>query len=490
MNENAEKTPETAQTAQVKDTTPLCVDLDGTLIQSDLSVESALKALKLRPWVILLFPIWLRRGLGYFKSQIARFVRLSYGTIPINKSVLNYIREKKEAGRPLLLVTGSYQVYARSIAEEIGLFDEVLATTVDCNLTGRNKARVLVERFGEGQFDYIGNEVKDQHIWQVSRRALFANATPKLIDKLSFIDFHRVFHAEETSLRLILKAGRAHQWVKNLLLFVAPVASHTLFVGGSLFSALIAFFAFSLLASATYLFNDLCDLEADRKHPEKCKRPLASGALPIRTGVGLMGVLFAASFALCLFLPSAFFGTLIGYLALTLAYSLKIKKIASLDVIALASLYTIRVIAGAFALSVPVSFWLLAFSMFLFLSLAMAKRVSEIINLASRNRNTIKGRDYHIDDQAILTQCGTASGYLAVFVLAFYINSPEVIKLYTLPETLWLLCPAVLYWITRAWMKTTRGLMNEDPIVFAIKDRVSLFTAGFCAVILGLATIM
>lgn len=490
MTEKPENTPDKAEAEPTHDTTPLCVDLDGTLIQSDLSVESALKAVKLRPWVIFFFPIWLRRGLGYFKNQIARFVRLNYSTIPINRSVFNYIREKKEAGRPLLLVTGSYQVYARSIAEEIGLFDEVLATTVDCNLTGRNKARVLVERFGEGQFDYIGNEVKDQHIWQVSRRALFANATPKLIDKLSFIDFHRVFHAEETSLRLLLKAGRAHQWVKNLLLFVAPLVSHTLFVGGTFFSSLIAFFAFSFLASATYLFNDLCDLEADRKHPEKCKRPLASGALPIRTGVALMGILFAASFALCLFLPHYFFVALAGYLILTLTYSLKIKKIASLDVIALASLYTIRVIAGAFALSVPISFWLLAFSMFLFLSLAMAKRVSEIINLVARNRDTIKGRDYHIDDQAILAQCGTASGYLAVFVLAFYINSPEVTELYTMPEILWLLCPAFLYWTTRAWMKTTRGLMNEDPILFAIKDRVSLFTGGFCAVVLGLATIM
>jgi 4-hydroxybenzoate polyprenyltransferase len=462
------------------DTTPLCVDLDGTLIQSDLSVESTLKAIKLRPWVIIFFPLWLRKGLGYFKSQLARFVRLNYATIPLNQSVLNYIKEKKEAGRPLLLVTGSYQVYARSIAEEIGIFDEVLATTDTCNLTGRNKARILVERFGEGNFDYIGNEVKDQHIWQVSRRALFANATPKLIDKLSFIDFYRVFHAEETSLRLLLKACRANQWVKNLLLFVAPLITHTLFEGGALISLVLAFISFSLLASATYLFNDFCDLEADRKHPQKSKRPLASGALPIRMGVVLMTALFCASFVISLTLPYAFSVALLTYLALTLAYSLQIKKIAGLDVLTIAVLYTIRIVAGALALSAMISFWLLSFSVLLFLSVALSKRVSDLIQLAARDGTKMKGRDYSVDDQAILTQCGTASGYLAVFILAMYLHSPKIAAHYAMPQVLWLLCPALLYWITRTWIQTARGQLREDPFVSGAKDKISLSIGAFC----------
>lgn len=478
-----------AEQTAAPDKTPLCVDLDGTLIQSDLSVESALKAIKLRPWVIFLFPLWLRRGLGYFKSQIARFVRLNYTTIPLNRSVLNYIKEKKEAGRPLLLVTGSYQVYARSIAAEIGLFDEVLATSVDCNLTGRNKARVLVERFGEGKFDYIGNEVKDQHIWQVSRRALFANATPKLIDRLSFINFHRVFHAEETSLRLILKSCRAAQWVKNLLLFIAPIMSQALFTDSNLINILIAFMAFSFAASATYLFNDLCDLEEDRKHPLKAQRPLASGKLPIRTGVALMGFLLVASILLCLTLPYGFTLALLGYLAITLTYSLKLKKIASLDVITLTLVYILRVVAGALALTLPISFWLLTVSLFFFLSFALSKRVSEMVSLRNCNKHVMKGCDYTVDDQAILAQCGTASGYLAACLLGLGIHSTGAWQQTGLPQLLWLLCPAMLFWVTSHWLKTTRGEMNTDPFVFVSKDKTSLLTLGFCALVLGLAAI-
>ncbi|MEJ2670508.1 MAG: UbiA family prenyltransferase, partial [Gammaproteobacteria bacterium] len=466
------------------DPIPLCVDLDGTLIHSDLSIESALKAIKIRPWIILLFPFWLRKGLGYFKSQLARFVRLDYASIPINKSVLNFVREKKASGRTILLVTGSYQLYARSIADHLGLFNEVLATTEECNLTGRNKARALVERFGKGGFDYIGNEIKDQYVWQVCRRALFANATPKLIHKLSFINFHQVFHAQETSLRLLLKACRAPLWSRNILVFLPAITSQSLFLDGNFLSSLLAFIAFSCLASTTYLFNDLCDLDSDRRDKEKRKRPFASGTLCLRTGVTLMGIMFSISVIISLLLPSAFAWTMAGYFTLTLFYSLKLKLIACLDVMVLATQYALRVVAGAHALGLPLSFWLLGFCGFFFLSFVLAHRVSELNRLELGQKDPVRHRDYHTEDRFVLSQCGTCSGYLAVFILASYIASPEAHAFYAAPEVLWFLCPALLFWITRLWIKTNRGELQCEPIVLFVKDPSGLLTLAICAALL------
>ncbi len=476
-----------------KDTTPLCVDLDGTLIQTDLSLESTLKAIKAKPWILLFFPFWLKIGMAYFKHQISQWATMDVAYLPWNQEVLDYILAEKQKGRPLILVTGSIEAYAQQVADHLGCFDKVLATTSHYNLTGRNKAKKLCQVYGKGAFDYIGNEPKkDQHVWQVSRYALFANADSKQLSNLAStgeITFYKTFESQAFKFTTILKAIRVHQWVKNILVFIPLITTHNLLNPNPIFQSILAFFAFSFTASATYLINDLFDLEADRKHPNKKNRPFAAGTLPIIKGTYFIAGLGLLGLAIMACLPALFSLTVCTYLAITLSYSLWLKRLAIVDVITLASLYTLRVMGGAFAVDVALSFWLLAFSMFLFQGLAIMKRVSELMQVEQQNQKAAHGRGYTIEDRAILTQFGTTSGYLAVFVLAFYINSDDVRTLYQQPEALWLLCPIFLYWTTRIWLKTARGNMNDDPIVFALKDPVSLLLGLVSATIILIATI-
>ena len=279
-------------------------------------------------------------------------------------------------------------------------------------------------------------------------------------------------------------ALRVHQWVKNLLVFLPLAAAHRAASPEAWFAAALAFAAFALVASSAYVVNDLADLAADRLHPRKRQRPFASGALPVAAGFVAAPVLVLAGAALGLLLPPLFQLALATYLALTLSYSFALKRIAVLDVVVLAALYTLRVIAGTFALGLDLSFWLLAFSMFVFLSLALVKRYAELHAARLEQRRAI-GRGYAIDDLPMLGAMGAASGYLAVLVLALYINSTASHALYARPTALWLLCPLLLYWMSRIWLITHRGEMHEDPVVFATRDRASWIVAA-----LGLAVVL
>jgi 4-hydroxybenzoate polyprenyltransferase len=468
-------------------TRPLCVDLDGTLMLSDTTFECLLRAIKRMPWVVIFIPFWLRHGIAYCKMRLANLASIDISLLPWNMEVVDYVKAVKATGRPIWLVTGSYIDYAEQVAAHWPLFDAVLATDQHTNLTGRNKAQVLIERCGERGFDYIGNEFKDRHIWLHAHEALVVDVQEKLQKRLPMINFSQVFALPTRSFKTVAKALRLHQWVKNLLIFIPLLTAHSLLNIDALLTSSIAFLVFGITASATYLLNDLLDLDSDRKHPKKSHRPFAAGKLSIRSGLMLMTGLALLALLLTCLLPAKFALALLTYLACTLAYSFKLKQVPSLDVIILACLYTLRVVAGAWAIDVNISFWLLAFSMFLFLCLAIIKRISELINLEERNKTQAEGRGYATSDRFILQNLGTASGYNAVMVLAFYINSPEVRPLYQHPAYLWLLCPAFLYWITRIWVYTARGLMNEDPIVFAIKDRNSWLIGAFCMSIMMLA---
>jgi len=286
----------------------------------------------------------------------------------------------------------------------------------------------------------------------------------------------------------IIKALRIHQWVKNILIFVPLFLAHKFNDPELVTKSLISFVSFCFCASAFYIFNDLTDLTSDRSHPTKKGRPFASGALSIGTGIMLIPILLGISLLLALRVDPYFFNALIGYAILTGLYSSIIKKIVILDVVVLASFYAIRLFAGALAVRVEISEWLLAFSMFLFLSLAFAKRHSELFAMRARKQNEAKGRGYVASDLEQVSQLGSTSGYISVLVMALYVSSSEVASLYSSPRTLWLICPLLLYWIGRIWILAHRGALHEDPIIFALKDKAS-YIVGILAIMITLLAI-
>ncbi len=474
---------------------PLCVDLDGTLISADLSIESLFGGLRKAPWIVFLLPFWLLRGKCFFKEALARLADIDASVLPYHHGVLSLVEKARSEGRLTVLVTGSHHKYAERVNAHLGLFDEFMATTAGCNLTGRTKAGRLRERFGEGGFEYVANAKVDLDVWRMAASAVTVNAPRRVLREVeSFGRPH--FHLPDTPVpfRSWLKAVRIHQWTKNALLFIPLIMAHRILDPSALFSVSLAFVAFGLAASATYIVNDLFDLQSDRLHAKKKHRPFAAGVISAKAGAIVAALLLGAGVVLALFLPGPFQVALGVYVVSTLLYSFRLKEIASLDVIILASLYTLRIIAGAFAAGLALSFWLLAFSMFMFLCLALVKRVAELIELRNRESRTeriqVRGREYSTEDIPILQIMGASSGYLAVLILALYINSSEVLALYRLPEALWLIAPVLLLWVTRLWVVTTRGYMDEDPIFFAIKDPETWITAGVTGMILVTATML
>lgn len=451
---------------------PLCVDLDGTLIRTDLLVESMLALVHRNPLNIFAMLGWMLRGKAYLKRQIARRVQVDAATLPYNEALLQHLREQAP-DREMVLVTASDRLLAEPVAEHLGMFGRVLASDGEVNLSGARKAALLVESYGERGFDYAGNAAIDLKVWKHARSALVVGSQRLAARAAAAAPLQQHFGTEQGGLRTWFEALRMHQWIKNLLIFLPLLASHRVFQELSLSRAAFGFLCFGLCASGVYLLNDLLDLPADRRHPRKRKRPFAAGRLPLAQGLVLTLVLTLAAFGMALWLSPRFALVLLGYYVLTTAYSFLLKRIAMLDVIVLAALYTLRIIAGTAAIRVPISFWLLAFSMFLFLSLAILKRYTELLTMRNQGRDSAHGRGYGVGDLALLQSMGTSSGYLSVLVLALYINSTASMALYHRPQVLWLLCPILLYWISRAWMVAHRDLMHDDPVVFAVVDRTS-----------------
>lgn len=477
------------------DPLPLCVDLDGTLIRTDLTFESLLSVFKHAPWTLFLLPLWLLNGKSHLKDQLARRARLDTSVLPYNPAVVELTRVARNAGRPTILVTGSHEHLAHRIAEELALFDQVLATNAGNNLIGANKARRLDEVFGQGNYEYAANARVDLAVWRNAAAAVTVNAPRRVVRQVAAMGKpHQDLPAAGNTLRTWLKAIRIQQWIKNSLLFVPILTAHEILNLEAVFIGLIAFVCFGTCASATYIVNDLLDLDADRYHHNKKKRPFAAGTLSVQCGLlSIMG-LMSAGLLLALALPLGFQLSLVTYIVTTLLYSLWLKRVASLDVLVLAGLYTLRIVAGAFATGIDLSFWLLAFSMFIFLSLALVKRVAELVEMRKRETvsgatlGKLRGREYGTDDIAVLQSLGASSGYLAVLVLALYIHSEDVSELYRGPEILWLIAPLLLLWVTRLWVVTSRGYMDEDPIFYAAKDPETWATVGMVVLIMLIAT--
>jgi 4-hydroxybenzoate polyprenyltransferase/phosphoserine phosphatase len=469
---------------------PLYVDMDGTLLSTDLLHETALLFLARHPleaWKLL---PWLLAGKAHLKRQLASRCLPDASTLPYRAEVLEFLREQSLCGRELVLATAGDQATARSVAEHLGFFSSVLASNGSENLAGQTKLSAILNHCGNGRFGYVGDSRADLPVWGRAGEAYVVASTPRLLRAAAKVCRPRqILGAPSGTLRALVRALRLNQSVKNVLLLVPLFAAHKLGSLPQLRQALLGVLAFSMCASAIYIINDLLDLQSDRLHPRKQHRPFASGKANIPAGVCLSAALVILAFLISLStLPSAFTWHLGVYLAATTAYSLFFKRRLLQDVFVLAGLYTLRLLAGGAASSVSISPWLLAFALFFFLSLAYLKRYSELLQVADRNQREASGRGYLTKDNALVESVGPASGYIAVMVLCLYVNSPAVAECYSKPSLLWLLCPVFLYWITRMWFLAGRRTLADDPVVFAATDGVSLL-AGIAAVIIVTAAI-
>ena len=450
---------------------PLAVDLDGTLVKTDLLVESLLVLVKRNPLYAFFVLFWMLKGKAYLKHQIGRRVTLDVSSLPYHLDLLIHLRNLHEQGRRLILATAADERIARQIADYLQLFDTILASDGITNLGGVRKRDRLIDEFGERGFDYAGNGRDDLMVWAAARNAIVVSSRPKIqkaAGKLTVVA--QLFEQRKTGVKRYLEAVRLHQWLKNSLVFVPLLAAHRLHQAPLLAPACLAFVAFGLCASSVYVLNDLLDLSEDRRHPRKRYRPFAAGELSLLSGFVLAPTLLVLSILLSLSLPGAFLGVLAAYYSLTLAYSFYIKYIMMLDVIVLAGLFTVRMMAGSAAVDIWPSHWLLAFSMFLFVSLALVKRYAELVIVRKERGENAGARGYVVGDRELLSAMGSASGFISVLVLALYITSGAALKNYGHHRVIWLACPLLFFWISYIWLLAHRGTMHDDPLVFALRD--------------------
>lgn len=468
----------------------LIVDLDGTLVNTDMLVENLFLFLRLHPLRILKVILWLFSGKVHFKRCLADTVVPDVARLPYNKELLAWLEQQRTEGASLILATASDLRIARKVAEHLGIFDEVLGTE-SANLSSRNKREALIQRYGEGGYEYVGNSLADLAVWKTASVIHVANPERGVLAAVRKIGkIEMVFENQPAYFQTLIKALRIHQWAKNLLLFVPLLASHRIMETQLLVSGLLAFIAFGACASSVYLLNDLLDLPDDRQHPTKCKRPLAAGTLPVLHALFLIPVLLLGAFVVALWLlPIQFSGVLAAYYMLTLAYSLWLKRVVMLDVVTLAMLYTVRVVAGAAAMSLVATFWILAFCVFIFLSLAFVKRYTELCDARQKGKTEkSSGRGYYPADFELLASLGGSSGYISVLVLALYFNDAVSASLYRSPEWMWASVPLLLFWLSRVWLLAHRGQMHDDPIVFALRDNVSRWIGVAFVLVFALAT--
>jgi 4-hydroxybenzoate polyprenyltransferase len=467
---------------------PLVVDLDGTLLRTDLLFESVLRLVKQKPWLTPLIPFWLLRGRAHLKRKISQLIRVDVSLLPLHDEVLAWLRDEKARGRRLVLATASDHEQACSVVQPLRLFDTVLGSDGQRNLKGQHKLGKIVETCGE-KFDYAGNSRSDLAIWRGCQAAVVVNAPGRLESAARHTaNVVRVFPRSFSALREALHAMRCHQWVKNLLVFVPAITSHTIFEAPVAAKAALAFVSFGFCASAAYILNDLLDLEDDRRHPTNKKRPFASGRMSIGSGILLAIGCVAASAATASFISRSLVAALIIYLALTSLYSFYLKRMVVLDVLILALLYTLRVVAGSVATGIVLSPWLLSFAFFLFLGLAFSKRAADLVQHRQNGRNVLPGRGYLTIDLDAVCIAGMCSGFLSALVLALYISSDSVQWLYRRPALLWGLQPILLYYLTRLWIVCRRGELTEDPIAYAFREPSTYGAAALAVAVLLAAT--
>ncbi len=457
---------------------PLVVDLDGTLTVTDTLAESLVHLVRNQPLSLFAIPFWLLGGRDVLKARIGERVVIQGAGLPYREDLLAYLNQEHQSGRRIVLATAAHESIANNVASHLGLFSDVLASREGSNLKGREKLAAIKQHVG-ADFVYAGDSHADLPIWAEARGAILVDTSRTVSERArSMTTIEREFAGKRRSAGTWLRALRIHQWIKNLLMFVPLLTAFSFSDPGQLATSLLAFMAFSLVASATYIANDLWDLQSDRIHPRKRNRPFASGQLSIFHGVALALCLLAVGGVLASLISLPFFAMLALYTIMTTAYSFVLKGYVLIDVLMLALLYTLRIIAGAVALSIAVSSWLLAFSVFVFFSLAMVKRCSELVSLKQGGKASAHGRDYRVEDLTVLWPLGAAASMSSVVVFGLFILAPDTQARYLHPELLWLTALGLSYWLSRLWIKTSRSEMHDDPVVYAIIDRGSRITVG------------
>lgn len=463
---------------------PIVVDLDGTLTPTDTLVESVIKLIKQAPLTLLRLPLWVLKGRASFKESVASHVNISAEHLPYRESLLAYLHSEKEKGRQIILATAAHKSIAEGVSTYLGIFEEVFSTDSNRNLKGKIKLETIQERFGK-KFVYAGDSRADLPIWKAAEAAILVGVTPDIAKAIhGDVPVEQEFPREDVGFTVWLRALRIHQWLKNLLLFVPLLTAFSFLETENLITMIIAFLAFSFAASATYIMNDLWDLENDRAHPRKRLRPFASAKLPILQGLVVAATVLVIAFVMASAVSKGFFLMLLLYLVFTSAYSLVLKEYVLIDVLMLSLLYTWRILAGSVAIEITTSYWLLTFSAFMFLSLALVKRCAELVPLDQKGTGATQGRDYRVTDLVVLWPLGVGAALSAVVVFGLFISAPETQSRYATPNLLWIVAVGLVYWLARLWIKTSRGEMYDDPIVYAIKDHGSRVT------IIAIITIM
>lgn len=455
---------------------PLVVDLDGTLTPTDTLMESLVNVVKQSPLNLFRILLWLTRGRAGFKEIVAAHASFSGDHLPYREALLDYIREEKQKGRRIVLATAAHHSIAHNVANHLGLFDQVLATEAGNNLKGKAKLQAIREKVGQS-FVYAGDSAADVPVWKAAEAAVLVDVAENIAqDVRRDVQVEREFPGEIGGFGVWIRALRVHQWLKNLLLFVPLLTAFSFFDLGKLTAMIGAFLAFCSAASATYIVNDLWDLENDRAHPRKRLRPFASARLPILKGLAVAAGALLLALVLAFSVSSAFLLMLLLYLLLSSAYSWVLKEYVLIDVLMLSLLYTLRILAGSVAIGIATSSWLLAFSVFMFLSLALVKRCAELVYLEESGKAATRGRDYRITDLVVLWPLGVGAALSAVVVFGLFISAPETQTRYGTPQMLWFVAFGLIYWLARLWVKTSRGEMHDDPVIYAIKDHGSRMT--------------
>ena len=468
---------------------PLYVDLDGTLIATDLLHESLLQLVRAAPLSILSMPMWLLRGKAAFKEEVAQRTTIDVTTLPYRPEVIELVRHARAAGRRTVLATASDARLAQSVARHLGLFDAVLASDGERNLRGTGKLAAIEADAGGRAFSYAGDRSVDLAVWRGAAAAVVVSRSESLARRAAeATTVEARIVPPRTAFKRYLYGARLHQWLKNVLIFLPLMPVLHDLTQPLVVNASLAFLAFGLMASGIYVLNDLLDLESDRRHHRKRTRPFATGEISVPAGLAMAGVLCTASLGMSLaLLPDAFVGVLLFYMLLTTAYSLGLKRRAVVDVFSLAALYTLRVAAGTQATGQPLSFWILSFSLFIFLSLALAKRYVELTGPPAEVRQMKRNRGYVASDAPFVLCTGVAAGQMAALLLGLYLHDQQMLSRYDDPEYLWVLIPVFLFWTMRIWLKAIRGVLHDDPVVFAARDWVSRLAVGIGAVALWMA---
>ena len=469
---------------QVDLSNPIVVDLDGTLIKTDLLHEGILNLIRKNFIFIFLIPVWILKGRFYLKSEIFKRVKIKFDSLPYHEDLIEYLKEQKLNGRKIVLATASLKEQALDINTYLNnLFSDVYGSDNGVNLKSKKKRDFLVDLYGEKQFDYIGNSKSDIPIFDKCDRAIAVNASKSVISKVKKTHSDIKIFKSANKLKQFIKAIRVYQWVKNSLVMVPVITSQNWGNFERVEISIITIICFSLIASGGYLLNDLMDVESDRRHHRKKNRPIASGNISVITALIAMFFMIATGFSVSLLYDISTFLTLLLYFVLSTAYSFALKRIVLIDLFILAMLYTLRIIAGGIATHISLSFWLLGFSVFVFFSLAVMKRSAEIIAKGENSTaNKIAGRGYFTEDLNFLNQIGIASGYMGIVVFALYINSEDVTLLYHSPQFLWLGCLLLMFWVNYLWYSTHKKRMTDDPIIFSLKNKVSIATLILIAI--------